>query len=146
MRTEATRPEEEEEAMSEIPDDLRYSEDHIWIRPDSEQSLTTVGVTDYAQDSLGDVVNITLPAVGQSLTRGEAFGEIESTKNINDLVSPLDGTVQIRNDALADAPELVNTDPYRQGWMLQVQVASSTLTRQLGALMDASAYRSRVNE
>jgi glycine cleavage system H protein len=131
--------------MSEIPDDLRYSEDHLWVRPDSAQSAH-VGITDYAQDSLGDVVNITLPAAGQALTRGRAFGEIESTKSINELVAPLNGQVLTRNDALADTPELVNTDPYGKGWMVQVEVASSTLSNQLPELMDSSAYRSLVGE
>jgi glycine cleavage system H protein len=132
--------------MSEIPDDLRYSEDHVWVRPDSSQSLAQIGITDYAQDSLGDVANITLPAVGQSLRSGEAFGEIESTKSISDLISPLNGTVHTRNDVLADTPELVNANPYGQGWMLQLEVAPSTLDSQLGDLMDAHAYRSLVDE
>jgi glycine cleavage system H protein len=132
--------------MSEIPDDLRYSEDHLWVRPDSAQSIAQVGITDYAQDSLGDVVNITLPAAEQAVTGRQAFGEIESTKSINDLVSPLDGKVLTRNDALADTPELVNTDPYGQGWMVQVEVGPSKLSSQLEVLMDSSAYRSLVGE
>ena len=132
--------------MSEIPDDLRYSEDHLWVRPDANQSLARIGITDYAQDSLGDVVNITLPAVGQSVTPGEAFGEIESTKSISDLISPLDGTVHTRNDLLADTPELVNANPYGQGWLLQVEVVPPSLDSQLGVLMDAPAYRSLVGD
>jgi len=132
--------------MSEIPDDLRYSEDHLWVRSDSAQSTAQIGITDYAQDSLGDVVNITLPAAGQAVTSGQALGEIESTKSINELVSPLDGQVLTGNDVLVDTPELVNTDPYGQGWMVQVEVASSTLSSQLEALMDSSAYRILVGE
>jgi glycine cleavage system H protein len=132
--------------MSEIPHDLRYSEDHLWVRPSSAGSRAQVGITDYAQDSLGDVVNITLPPVGRTVTPRQAFGEIESTKSINDLISPLDGTVRIRNDVLADTPELVNTDPYGQGWMLEVEAAATTLSGQLGALMDSFAYRSLVGE
>jgi glycine cleavage system H protein len=132
--------------MSEIPADLRYSEDHLWVRSDSAQSTAQIGITDYAQDSLGDVVNITLPAAGQAVTSGQALGEIESTKSINQLVSPLDGQVITGNDVLVDTPELVNTDPYGQGWMVQVEVASSTLSSQLEALMDSSAYRSLVGE
>jgi glycine cleavage system H protein len=132
--------------MSEIPGDLRYSEDHLWVRPDPGRSLAQIGITDYAQDSLGDVVTITLPVVGQSVALGEAFGEIESTKSISDLISPLDGTVHARNDLLADTPELVNANPYEQGWMLRVEVAPSTLDSQLGVLMDAHAYRSLVGE
>jgi glycine cleavage system H protein len=132
--------------MFEIPDDLRYSEDHLWVRSDSAHSTAQIGITDYAQDSLGDVVNITLPAAGQAVTSGQALGEIESTKSINELVSPLDGQVLTGNVVLVDTPELVNTDPYGQGWMVQVEVASSTLSSQLDALMDSSAYRSLVGE
>ena len=132
--------------MSEIPDDLRYSEDHLWVRAASAQNTAQIGITDYAQDSLGDVVNITLPTAGQAVTSGQAFGEIESTKSINDLVSPLDGQVLTANDVLVDTPELVNTDPYGQGWMVEVEVASSPLSSQLGALMNSSAYRSLVGE
>jgi glycine cleavage system H protein len=132
--------------MSEIPGDLHYSQDHLWVRPDADNSRAQVGITDYAQDSLGDVVTITLPLVGQTVTPGQAFGEIESTKSITDLVSPLDGTVHTRNDILADTPEVVNTDPYGQGWMLQIEVAPAALSSQLGALMDADAYRSLVGD
>ena len=132
--------------MSEIPAGLRYSEDHLWVRPDPGNSTALVGITDYAQDSLGDVAYVALPELGQALTPGQAFGEIESTKSINDLVSPLDGTVHARNDVLAQTPELVNTDPYGQGWMLEVEVAPSTLSAQLAALMDASAYSSQVSD
>jgi glycine cleavage system H protein len=132
--------------MSEVPSDLRYSEDHLWVRPNSGNNVALVGITDYAQDSLGDVVNVALPELGQALTSGQAFGEIESTKTINDLVSPLDGTVHARNDVLAQTPELVNTDPYGQGWMLVIEVAPSTLREQLAALMDAPAYSSQVRD
>ena len=132
--------------MSEIPADLRYSEDHLWVRLDSGTSMALVGITDYAQDSLGDVVNVALPEPGQEVSAGQAFGEIESSKSINELVSPLDGTVHARNDVLAATPELVNTDPYGQGWMLEVEVATSTLSGQLAALMDASAYSSQVSD
>jgi glycine cleavage system H protein len=132
--------------MSEVPPDLRYSEDHLWVRPDSGTGTALVGITDYAQDSLGDVVNVALPELGQALTSGQAFGEIESTKTINDLVSPLDGTVHSRNDVLAQTPELVNRDPYGQGWMLKIEFAPSTLSRQLAALMDAPAYSSQVRD
>ena len=132
--------------MSEIPADLRYSEDHLWVRLDSATSMALVGITDYAQDSMGDVVNVALPELGQAVASGQAFGEIESTKTITDLVSPLDGTVHGRNDVLAQTPELVNTDPYGQGWMLEIEVAPSTLSQQLAALMDAPAYSSQVSD
>ncbi|MBO0728717.1 MAG: glycine cleavage system protein GcvH [Acidimicrobiaceae bacterium] len=132
--------------MSAIPDDLRYSEDHLWVRAYSGNNQAEVGITDYAQGSLGDIVSITLPPVGQALSPGEAFGEIESTKSINELISPLDGTVHARNPLLADTPEIVNTDPYGQGWMLQVEVAPPTLSSQLAGLMDLNAYRSLVGD
>ena len=131
--------------MSQIPDELRYSEDHLWVRVD-DSTLALVGVTDYAQDSLGDVVSISLPEVGQALSAGQAFGEIESTKSISDLISPLDGQVKARNDALIDSPELTNSDPYGQGWIAQVEVTSATLPSQLSTLMDPSAYRRLLGE
>jgi glycine cleavage system H protein len=132
--------------MSEIPADLHYSEDHLWVRPDAATGMALVGITDYAQDSMGDVVNVALPELGQAVTSGQEFGEIESTKTINDLVSPLDGTVHARNDVLAQTPELVNADPYGQGWMLEIGVAPSTLDQQLAALMDAPAYSRQVRD
>jgi len=132
--------------MSEIPTDLRYSENHLWVRPDSDNNLARVGITDFAQGSLGDVVEVTLPGLGQIVTRGQACGAIESTKAVSDLISPLDGKVHIRNDVLTNTPELVNTDPYGQGWMFEVEVAPSALSGQLATLMDAHAYRSLVGD
>ena len=132
--------------MSEIPTDLRYSENHLWVRPDSDNNLARVGITDFAQGSLGDVVEVTLPGLGQTVTRGQACGEIESTKALSDLISPLDGKVHIRNDVLTDTPELVNTDPYGQGWMFEIEVAPSTLSGQLANLMDAHAYSSLIGK
>ena len=132
--------------MSELPSDLRYSADHLWVRPDSNNNLARVGITDFAQGSLGDVVGVTLPGLGQTVTRGQACGEIESTKALSDLISPLDGKVHIRNDVLTDTPELVNTDPYGQGWMFEVEVAPSTLSGQLANLMDAHAYSRLVGD
>jgi glycine cleavage system H protein len=132
--------------MSEIPDELRYTEDHVWARRGSGSDLARIGITDYAQDSLGDIVTVTLPAPGQAVVHGQAFGEIESTKSISDLISPFDGTVRAGNDALTDTPEIVNAEPYGQGWILEVEVAPSTLDSQLGALLDAHAYRTLVGE
>jgi glycine cleavage system H protein len=132
--------------MSATPTDLRYSEDHLWVRPDFGNSRARVGITDFAQGSLGDVVNVTLPELGQSVTPGEACGEIESTKSITDLISPIGGTVGTRNDVLIDTPDLLNTDPYGQGWMFEVEIASSTLSGQLENLLDAETYRSLVGD
>ena len=127
--------------MPEIPADLRYSKDHLWARPGADTGLVRVGVTDFAQQSLGDVVDVTLPEPGDMVTAGEACGDIESVKSLSDLVAPVTGTVRARNDDLAGAPELVNTDPYGRGWIFEVETDPTTLGRQLAALMDADAYR-----
>jgi glycine cleavage system H protein len=127
--------------MTDSPDDLRYSKDHLWARPGTDAGLVRVGVTGFAQQSLGDVVDVTLPEPGDTVTAGEACGDIESVKSLSDLVAPVTGTVRARNDDLASAPELVNTDPYGQGWMFEVETDPTTLGRQLAALMDADAYR-----
>ena len=127
--------------MPEIPADLRYSKDHLWARAGAGAGLVRVGVTDFAQQSLGDVVEVTPPEPGSMVTAGEACGDIESVKTLSDLVAPVTGTVRGRNDALAGAPELVNTDPYGQGWMFEVEIDPATLGQQLAALMDAGAYR-----
>jgi glycine cleavage system H protein len=127
--------------MSDIPADLRYSPDHLWVRPGAGSGLVRVGVTDFAQQSLGDVVQVTLPDLGETIKAGEACGDIESVKSVNDLVAPVAGTVRARNDDLAATPELVNTDPYGQGWMFEAEIDPSTLDQQLADLMDAGAYR-----
>ena len=127
--------------MSEIPADRRYSQDHLWAQPGPGADLVRVGVTDFAQESLGDVVAVSLPRPGTTVTAGEACGDIESVKSLSDLVAPVTGTVSARNDDLAGAPELVNTDPYGQGWMFEVETDPATLGQQLAALMDADAYR-----
>jgi glycine cleavage system H protein len=125
--------------MSDIPADLRYSQDHLWVRPGA--GLVRVGVTDFAQQSLGDVVEVTLPGLGETIKTGEACGDIESVKSVNDLVAPVAGTVRARNDDLTGTPDLVNTDPYGQGWMFEAEIDPSTLDRQLAGLMDADGYR-----
>lgn len=127
--------------MPEIPAGLRYSKDHLWARAGAGAGLVRVGVTDFAQQSLGDVVEVTPPEPGSMVAAGEACGDIESVKSLSDLVAPVTGTVRVRNDALAGAPELVNTDPYGQGWMFEVEIDPATLGQQLAALMDAGAYR-----
>jgi glycine cleavage system H protein len=127
--------------MPDIPADLRYSNDHLWARPDAGTSLVRVGVTDFAQQSLGDVVDATLPRPGNTVNAGEPCGEIESVKSVSDLIAPVTGTVRTRNDNLTRTPELVNTDPYGRGWMFEVEIDPATLGQQLAALMDARAYR-----
>ena len=127
--------------MSDIPADLRYSPDHLWVRRGTGGGLVRVGVTDFAQQSLGDMVQVTLPDLGETIKAGEACGDVESVKSVNDLVAPVAGTVSARNDDLADTPELVNTDPYGRGWMFEAEIDPATLDQQLAGLMDAAAYR-----
>jgi glycine cleavage system H protein len=129
--------------MSDIPADLRYSADHLWVRPGAD-GLVRVGVTDFAQQSLGDVVDVSSPRPGDAVTAGQACGDIESVKSVSDLVAPVSGTVRARNEDLAEAPDLVNSDPYGQGWLFEVQPDPATAGQQLAALMDADAYRGLV--
>jgi glycine cleavage system H protein len=127
--------------MPEIPADLKYSQDHLWVRPVDGTSLVRTGVTDFAQQSLGDVVEVTPPGPGDTITVGEACGDIESVKSVSDLIAPVTGTVRDRNDDLARTPELVNTDPYGQGWLFETEIDPAVLNEQLAGLMDAGAYR-----
>lgn len=122
------------------PDGLRYSKEHEWARADGG-GAATVGVTHFAQDSLGDVVFVELPEAGDEVVQFEKMGEIESVKAVSDLYSPLSGTVIERNDALADSPELVNDSPYEGGWMLRVQMSDSA---EMDALMSAAEYSALV--
>jgi len=126
----------------EFPEDLRYTREHEWAR-DEGDGRVRVGITDYAQDKLGDVVYVELPEPGAEVRAMESFGEVESTKSVSDLFSPVDGTVVERNTLLEERPELVNEDPYGQGWMIVVQVRDPS---QLDRLMDANAYRAFVEE
>jgi glycine cleavage system H protein len=120
----------------EFPEDLRYSKEHEWAR--REGKSVRVGITDFAQDALGDVVYVDVPEVGTQVTAGKAFGEVESTKSVSDVYAPVSGTVLERNDALGDAPELVNSDPYGDGWMVLIDPSDPS---ELEALLDAGAYR-----
>lgn len=122
--------------MSEIPEELRYTEEHEWVRRDDAE--VTVGITDHAQEQLGDVVYVDLPPDGTAVTAGEAFGEVESTKSVSDLYAPVTGTVTRRNDALEDRPELLNSDPYGAGWLVRIQPEDGDA---VDALLDAPAYR-----
>ncbi len=119
-----------------IPEDLRYSREHEWVRFDG--TVARVGITDFAQDSLGDVVFVQLPDVGLDVVAGASVSEIESTKSVSDVYVPLTGKVSAVNDALGDAPELVNSDPYGTGWMFEIDVADPA---EVDAMLDAAAYR-----
>ena len=122
------------------PDGLRYSKEHEWARAEGG-GAATVGVTHFAQDSLGDVVFVELPEAGDEVVQFEKMGEIESVKAVSDLYSPLSGTVIERNGALADSPELVNDSPYEGGWMLRVQMSDPS---EMDALMSAAEYSALV--
>jgi len=130
--------------MSNIPNDLRYTVEHEWIRPDAaDPTVVWIGVTDYAQEKLGDVVMVELPAVGDALTAGATFGTVESPKSVSDLFAPLAGEVVEVNEALEDRPELVNEDCYGEGWIAKVRVAEA---RDITGLLDADAYRAHVEQ
>jgi len=120
----------------DIPEDLRYSREHEWVRMSG--SVARVGITDFAQDSLGDVVFVQLPDIGLDAVAGASVSEIESTKSVSDVYVPLTGVVSAVNDALGEQPELVNQDPYGAGWMFELEV---TDLGQVDALLDAAAYR-----
>lgn len=131
--------------MSEFPSDLRYSADHLWVRPAEGAGPVRVGLTDFAQQSLGDVVILTAPREGDTITAGTACGEVESTKSDNELIAPVTGTVRSHNASLDENPEAVNSDPYGEGWVFEVEVDASTLAEQLGRLLDADHYQRLVS-
>ncbi|HVP66890.1 MAG TPA: glycine cleavage system protein GcvH [Anaeromyxobacteraceae bacterium] len=124
-----------------FPEDLKYTRDHEWARVKGNR--VTVGITDFAQDQLGDVVYVELPDVGDAVKKGEAFGVVESTKAVSDLFAPVSGKVVEVNDPLGDAPETINEDPYEEGWMIVVEVAGAG---DLDDLLDAAAYQKFVEE
>jgi len=118
-----------------VPSDLRYTSDHEWVRVDGDEA--TVGITQYAADQLGDIVFVELPDVGRQVVAAGAFGVVESVKAVSDLFAPLTGDVTTTNDALTGSPELVNSDPYGEGWMLVVELSDAGEAEKL---MDADAY------
>ncbi len=124
----------------QIPSELRYSTDHEWAR--QEDGVVRVGITDYAQDALGDVVFVELPKVGTEVAAGATLGEVESTKSVSEIYAPVAGTVVAVNDALASSPELVNSDPYGGGWLCEISTVAST---DFDGLLDAAAYRALTN-
>jgi glycine cleavage system H protein len=122
-----------------VPEDLRYSPDHEWVR--AEGGTARVGITDYAQDALGDIVFVDLPEVGARVEAGTAVGEVESTKSVSDIYVPLSGTITAVNDDLLDAPERLNEDPYGEGWIFVIQLDDPA---SLDGLLDAAGYRALV--
>jgi glycine cleavage system H protein len=126
----------------EFPEDLRYTKEHEWVRSEGNGRVR-IGITDYAQDALGDVVYVDVPEVGTEVTASQAFSEVESTKSVSDVFSPVSGTVVERNPLLDEHPELVNEAPYGDGWLVVLEAADEGA---IGALMDAAAYRRFVEE
>jgi glycine cleavage system H protein len=123
-----------------IPTDLRYSNDHEWAKANGD--VIRIGITDYAQDALGDVVFVDLPKVGAAIDAHAAIGEVESTKSVSEIYAPVGGTVSAVNDTLTSTPELVNTDPYGEGWICEITTTSST---DFDALLDAEGYATLTN-
>lgn len=121
------------------PEDLKYTAEHEWVRtPGDADGSVRVGITDFAQDALGDIVYVQLPEVGETVTAGESCGELESTKSVSDIYAPVTGEIVARNEALDAAPELVNNDPYEGGWLFEVVPAD---TEAVAALLDAAGYQ-----
>jgi glycine cleavage system H protein len=121
------------------PEDLKYTSEHEWVRnPGEADSSVRVGITDYAQDALGDIVYVSLPDVGDQIEAGAAIGELESTKSVSDIYAPVSGKIAARNDALDGSPELVNSDPYGEGWLFEVVPGEPG---DVDGLMDAQGYQ-----
>ena len=121
----------------DTPNDRSYTSEHEWILTDGDSDEVTIGISDFAQDQLGDIVYVELPDLGATITSGKPFGIVESVKSVSDLFAPVNGEITARNNALEETPELVNTSPYRDGWMIKVRLAD---TNELDALLDADAY------
>lgn len=130
--------------MSDIPADLRYTAEHEWVRRTADDTVR-VGITDFAQSSLGDVVYVQLPDVGTEVKAGESFGEVESTKSVSDLYAPVSATVVAVNGDLEGSPQLINSDPYGQGWLLELRADAESLEQGLSGLLDPDAYRDTVD-
>ena len=125
-----------------LPEDLKYTAEHEWVRATEGHTLR-VGITDYAQSALGDIVYVSLPGVGTAVTAGQPMGEVESTKSVSDVFPPVAGTVLARNDALESQPELLNSDPYGEGWIVEIEVGDIGV---VNSLLDADAYRELVED
>lgn len=131
--------------MTEIPSDLYYTADHEWVRRTGDDTVR-VGITDFAQAALGDVVFVELPEVDAEVTAGGEFGTVESTKSNSDLYAPITAKVVAVNDDVSDSPELVNSDPYGAGWLIELQIDAASLSEALDGLLDADAYGATLDE
>jgi glycine cleavage system H protein len=123
-----------------VPDDLKYTKDHEWVKAEGDR--VRIGITDYAQDALGDVVYVQIPDVGTAVAVGDSFSEVESTKSVSDIYAPVSGTVVEVNADLTDMPQRLNDDPYGEGWLCVIQVEDAG---QLDQLLDAAAYRALID-
>ncbi|ART69794.1 glycine cleavage system protein H [Mycobacterium dioxanotrophicus] len=131
--------------MSDIPADLYYTSEHEWVQRTGDDTVR-VGITDYAQSALGDVVFVQLPDVGADLSAGDSFGEVESTKSVSDLYAPVTAKIVAVNGDLEGNPQLVNSDPYGEGWLVDLQLESGVLADVLTGLLDADGYRAVASE
>ncbi|MGH3433554.1 MAG: glycine cleavage system protein GcvH [Thermocrispum sp.] len=120
-----------------VPDELRYTEEHEWVAT-RDAGPVRIGITEYAQDQLGDVVFVDLPETGTTVGAGDVFGEVESTKSVSELFAPLDGEVTAVNDAVSQSPEVINSDPYGEGWLIEITPSDAA---SVDGLLDADAYR-----
>lgn len=125
----------------EFPDDLRYTKEHEWVKMDG--NVATVGITDYAQDQLGDVVYLEFPEEGEAVTKGDAFGVVESVKAVSDIYAPVSGEVVELNDPVKEGPEVLNEDPYGEGWLVRVEMSN---LEELDELLDSKAYQAYIKE
>ena len=123
----------------QLPEHLRYSSDHEWVQVDGNRAR--VGITDYAQDALGDIVYVQLPTLGATVSAGDSFGEVESTKSVSDVYAPLSGTIAAINDTLVGSPDTMNRDPYGDGWVCEIEMSDPD---QVAGLLDAAAYQSLI--
>jgi glycine cleavage system H protein len=128
--------------MAGYPEDLKYTVEHEWVTTPTGEAVVRIGITGYAQEALGDIVFVSLPEAGTAVDAGQAFGEVESTKSVSDVYAPVTGEIVARNDELAASPELINTDPYGQGWLVEIKVADPAA---LDDLLDAGGYEAHVS-
>ncbi|GAB2486306.1 glycine cleavage system protein GcvH [Luteococcus sediminum] len=128
--------------MSRFPEDLKYSEEHEWVRAGNGRTVR-IGITDFAADALGDIVFVSLPTVGEEIASGDSCGELESTKSVSDVFTPVGGVVTAVNETLSDSPETVNQDPYGDGWLFEIELAEDSDT---DSLLDSDAYAEAVGE
>ena len=124
-----------------FPEDLKYSKEHEWVRVNGD--VATIGITDYAQDQLGEIVFVELPDEGEEFSKGDAFGVVESVKSVSDAYSPVGGTIMELNDPVVDSPEIVNEDPYGEGWLVKIEISDKT---ELKELMTAKQYEAFIKE